>query len=124
VVECSDCHRNVAEGIEESLSSVKATCIECHDESYGAMADRWKSAALSLIEKTEPRLNKIREEIRRFERMGKHTFAYTKSFGDAEYNFTLVKRGKGVHNVEYAEELIDFVNTRLDYLEEQLAKGQ
>ena len=124
VVECSDCHRNVAEGIEESLSSIKATCIECHDESYGAKADQWKSAALSLIEKTEPRLNKIREEIRRLERMGKHTFAYTKSFGDAEYNFNLVKRGKGVHNVEYAEELIDFVNTRLDHLEEKLAKGQ
>ena len=122
VVECVDCHRNVAEGIEESLSSIKANCIQCHDESYGDIAERWKSTADGLIKKTEPKLKKIREEIQRLERMGKHTFVFTKSFGDAEYNFTLVKKGKGAHNVEYAEELIESVNIRLDQLEEKLAK--
>jgi hypothetical protein len=122
VVECLDCHRNVAEGIEESLNSIKANCIQCHDESYGRIAERWKSTAETLVRKTEPKLEKIKEEIQKLERMGRHTFAFTKSFGDAEYNFTLVKQGKGAHNVEYAEELIESVNMRLDQLETELSK--
>ena len=117
-----DCHRNVAEGIKESLNSIKAYCIQCHDESYGGIADRWKSTAELLVRKTELRLNKMRSEIQQLERMGKHTFAFTKSFGDAEYNFSLVKKGKGVHNVEYAEELIESVTMRLDQLERELSK--
>jgi putative sterol carrier protein len=121
-VECIDCHRSVAEGIKESLASIKTYCIQCHDESYGDIAERWKSTAEALVKKTEPRLEKIREEIQKLERMGKHTFAFTKSLGDADHNFTLVKNGKGVHNVEYAEELIESVNIRLDQLEKELAK--
>jgi hypothetical protein len=42
----------------------------------------------------------------------------------AEYILPPVKEGKEVSNVEYVEELIEFVNNRLDPLEEQLAKGQ
>ncbi len=122
VVECSDCHRSVTEGIEESLASIKANCIQCHDESYGDIAERWKSTADALIKKIEPRLKKVKEEIQKIERLGKHTFTYTKSFGDAEYNFNLVKRGKGAHNVEYTEELIESVNIRLKELEDKLAK--
>jgi hypothetical protein len=122
IVECLDCHRNVAGGIEESLTSIKANCIRCHDESYGDIAQRWKITADLLVKMTEPKLKKIREEIQKLERMGRHTFAFTKSFGDAEYNFTLVKKGKGVHNVEYAEELMDSVTLTLDQLEERLTK--
>jgi len=112
VVECIDCHRSVTEGIKESLASIKTYCIQCHDESYGDIAERWKSTVDALVKKTEPRLEKVREEIQTF----------TKSFGDADYNFTLVKRGKGAHNVEYAEELIESVTMRLKELEDTLAK--
>ena len=90
-----DCHRNVAEGIKESLNSIKAYCIQCHDESYGGIADRWKSTAELLVRKTELRLNKMRSEIQQLERMGKHTFAFTKSFGDAEYNLLPGQEGEG-----------------------------
>jgi hypothetical protein len=122
VVECMDCHRNVVEGIKESLASIKANCIQCHDESYGDIAERWKSTADAFIKNIEPRLEKIRKEIQKLDRMGKHTFAFTKSFGDADYNFTLVKRGKGAHNVEYAGELMETVTMRLKELEATLAK--
>lgn len=103
--------------VEEALN-----CIQCHDESYGNIAEIWKFTADSLIKKTEPKLKKIREEIQRLEKMGKHTFVFTKLFGDAEYNVNLVREGKGVHNVEYAEELIEAAKKNLDQVEPMLSK--
>jgi hypothetical protein len=43
-------------------------------------------------------------------------------YGEAELNYNLAKNGKGVHNLEYTEELLDFANHRLDEAIKQLAK--
>jgi hypothetical protein len=37
-------------------------------------------------------------------------------------NYNLGKNGKGVHNLEYTEELLKFANQRLDEAINQLAK--
>jgi len=56
------------------------------------------------------------------EKQGKHTFVFTKLFGDAEYNINLVKEGKGVHNLEYAEDLIEVAKRNLDQVKPMLGK--
>jgi len=43
-------------------------------------------------------------------------------YGEAEFNYNLAKNGKGVHNLEYVEELLEFSNNRLDEATKQLAK--
>jgi hypothetical protein len=35
-------------------------------------------------------------------------------YAEAEFNYNLVKNGKGAYNMEYTEELLAFVNRRLD----------
>ena len=122
VVECGDCHRSIVEGQKESFKAIKATCIECHDESYGKMAEQWKSAADELLKRIDPKLKRIKEQIQRLEKQGKHTFVFTKLFGDAEYNINLVKKGKGIHNLEYAEELIEVAKRNLDQVKPMLGK--
>jgi len=42
-------------------------------------------------------------------------------YGDAEFNFNLAKQGNGVHNFEYAKDLLEQANKRLDDALEQLA---
>lgn len=122
VVECADCHRSIVEGQRESFKAIKANCIKCHDESYGKMAENWKSTANELLQRIDPKLKRIREYIQRLEKQGKHTFVFTKLFGDAEYNINLVREGKGVHNVQYAEELIQAARKNLDQIEPMLGK--
>jgi hypothetical protein len=122
VVECIDCHRGIPAKKKDTFNTVKKRCIECHDQSYGEMAVRWKTVSEGLLKKVVPKLDKVREEIERIDRRRGHTFVYRKLFGDAEFNCNLVKKGNGVHNLEYAEELLEFANDRLDEAIKQLSK--
>ncbi|OGP96557.1 MAG: hypothetical protein A2157_12920 [Deltaproteobacteria bacterium RBG_16_47_11] len=122
VVECIDCHRGALAKKKDTFDAIKKRCIECHDQSYGEMLARWKSTSEGLLKKVSPKIDKVREEIGRIELRGGHTFVYRKLFGEAEFNFNLVKRGNGVHNLEYAEELIEVANHRLDQAIKQLSR--
>jgi len=122
VVECIDCHRGVPAKKRDSFEAVKKRCIECHDQSYGNILVRWKAATEGLLKKVAPKLETVREEMRRIELRGGHTFVYRKLFGEAEFNYNLTKKGNGVHNLEYTEELLEFANNRLDEAIKQLAE--
>ncbi len=122
VVECVDCHRSVLAKKKDSFDAIKKRCVECHDQSYGEMVIRWKATSQDLLKKVEPKMAKIKEEIDRMELSGGHTFVFRKLYGEAEFNYQLVKNGKGVHNLEYAEELLDVANRRLDEAIKQIDK--
>jgi hypothetical protein len=122
VVECIDCHRGVSAKKRDTFDAIKKQCIECHDQSYGEMVVRWKEASEGLLKKVAPKLDKVREEIKRIELRGGHTFIYRKLFGEAEFNYNLAQKGNGVHNLEYTEELLEFANSRLDEAMKQLTK--
>ncbi len=122
VVECIDCHRGVAAKRKDTFDTMKKRCIECHDQSYGEMAVQWKTASEELLKKLTPKIAQVKEEIDRIEKRGGHTFVYRKLFGEAEFNYNLAKNGKGVHNLDYTEELLEFANRRLDEAIKQLAR--
>jgi hypothetical protein len=122
VVECIDCHRGIPAKKKDNFDAIKKRCIECHDQSYGEMAVRWRTTSEELLKKLAPKLTQVKEEIERIDRRGGHTFVYRKLFGEAEFNYNLVKKGNGVHNLEYVEELLEFANNRLDEAVKQLAK--
>jgi len=122
VVECTDCHRGVPAKKKDTFDTIKKRCIECHDQSYGEMATRWKTVSEGLLKKVAPKIDKVREEIGRIEFRRGHTFVYRKLFGEAEFNYNLVKKGNGIHNLDYTEELLEFANNRLDEAIKQSAK--
>ena len=122
VVECIDCHRGVLAKRRGTFDAIKKRCIECHDQSYGEIVVRWKGTSEGLLKKMAPKLEKVKEEIRRIELRGGHTFVYRKLFGEAEFNYNLTRKGNGVHNLEYTEELLEFANHRLDEAMKQLSR--
>jgi hypothetical protein len=122
VVECIDCHRGILAKKKDIFDTVKKRCIECHDQSYGEMVVRWKATSEDLLKKLEPKMAKVKEGIDRIDRRRGHSFVYRKLFGEAELNYNLVKKGNGVHNLEYTEELLEFANNRLDEAIKQLSK--
>ncbi|MGB7572235.1 MAG: cytochrome c3 family protein [Thermodesulfobacteriota bacterium] len=114
VVECVDCHQSVLVKKKGTLDAIKKRCIECHDQSYGEMVIRWKATSENMLKELDPKLARVKEEIDRMDRRGGHTFVYRKLYGEAEFNYNLAKNGKGAHNLEYAEGLLEFANRRLD----------
>jgi nitrate/TMAO reductase-like tetraheme cytochrome c subunit len=122
VVECIDCHQGVKAKKKEAFDAIKKRCIKCHDQSYGETAVRWKTTTEDMLKKVIPKIEKVRDEIEKIDRRGGHTFVYRKLFGEAEFNYQLAKKGDGVHNLEYTEELLEFANNRLDEAIKQLSK--
>ena len=122
VVECVDCHQSVLVKKKGTLDAIKKRCIECHDQSYGEMVIRWKATSENMLKELDPKLAQVKEEIDRIDRRGGHTFVYRKLYGEAEFNYNLAKNGKGAHNLEFAEELLEFANRRLDEAIGQIAR--
>jgi nitrate/TMAO reductase-like tetraheme cytochrome c subunit len=122
VVECTDCHQGVTAGRKEPFEAIKKRCIECHDKSFGEIAVRWKMAFAETLEKVAPKIEQVRKEIERIDRLGGHTFVYRKLFGEAEFNFNLAKTGNGIHNLEYSEALLEVANSRLDEVLKKLTQ--
>lgn len=121
-VKCTDCHHGTVAKKKDSFDTIKKRCIECHDESYGEMAIQWKATSEELLKRVSSKMDQVKGEIDRIEIMGGRSFVYRKLYGDAEFNFNLVKKGDGVHNIEYTEELLKYADTRLDEALKQLAK--
>lgn len=121
-VECTHCHPSVSEKKRESFEKIKERCLECHDRTYAERLFEWKKAMDELLKKVEPKLEKAKEGIHRAELRKAHTFIYRKPFGEAEFNYHLVKKGGGLHNIEYSKELLEFANNRLDEALRHLAK--
>jgi hypothetical protein len=119
---CGECHRKTLSGMESGYKQVKAECISCHDADHGEILAEWKEAADELVKEIEPRVARVRAAIQDLERKGRHTFVFTKLFGDAAHNFNLLKKGKGVHNLEYAEEVADVTRRMLSDIEKRLVQ--
>jgi hypothetical protein len=86
------------------------------------MVVRWKTTSEASLKKVAAKIEKVRGEIARIERLGGHTFVYRKLFGEAEFNYNLVKKGNGVHNLEYSVELLEVADRRLEEAIKQLSK--
>ncbi len=121
-IECTECHQGVLSKKKDNLDGIKKRCIECHDQTYGEKLDHWQKNVDALLKQVAPKLDQVREEIRKIEVRGGHTFVYRKPFGEAEFNYNLVKRGNGIHHPEFAEELLGVANNRLDEALKHLAK--
>jgi formate-dependent nitrite reductase cytochrome c552 subunit len=122
VVECIDCHRGVVAKKRDPFDAIKKRCVECHDPSYGEMVVRWKTTTEGLLKKVAPKIDRVRDEMEKIDRRKGHTFVYRKLFGEAEFNYNLAKNGKGVHNLEYTEELLEFAKSRLGEAIKQLTR--
>jgi len=61
VVECVDCHRGILAKKKDTFEALKKRCVECHDQSYGEMAIRWKATSEELLKKLEPKMASVKE---------------------------------------------------------------
>ncbi len=113
-VQCDSCHVGADDGQYRPSAE---SCASCHDEDYVGIFNDWASDTKSQMEE----LNLIRSEIERQlkeadKRKRTTTEAWT-LYEKAIYNYRLVRNDGtfGVHNNEYAKEILDSV--ALDFRE-------
>lgn len=115
------CHKDIKKG--HSVESVRQWCIGCHGEQYGHMLDEWRAslgsysgelhALLAVAEKTVESLGEKNDE------------ACTRAkcqIGSAKSALDIVERGKGAHNFEYSQKILEDARQKLQNTVQDLIK--
>lgn len=110
-VKCTECHVAVSKNKPQTLDSVKQTCVDCHDKSYGPMVDDWIKEGKSLdIAGAENQLKEVQSMVLKRIREGYYTYDAQDILNNAEKNLKLIKEGNPVHNLKFTKELLTRVN--------------
>jgi hypothetical protein len=113
-VDCTGCHfgemiygtRALVEG-GVRLSSVEA-CVDCHGEMGREIYEYWTNSVDAQLEKTRPILENARTRVRNAEDA---PLEAQQLLNDAQHNFDFVEASHGVHNLNYALELLKQART-------------
>ena len=110
-VECADCHDLGVAG--PLLATMREMCVECHEEGYDAMLIEWEQDSQKSLDDFALMLERAREGLDRAGRNGQDTKELEESIELAEHIFETVETGNAVHNVEYADAVLDVARRKL-----------
>jgi hypothetical protein len=108
-VDCPACHYVRKMGPEaavflgQTYRAGEDGCIKCHGEDFRGILDEWHKTLKDAMAEARPSVEKARALARG---AGKGNATAVRLAKDAEYNFLFVQYGHGVHNVEYAVDVL------------------
>ena len=108
---CQGCHvfHNAGSGFDfegETFLASGASCEPCHGEGYNHLLENWEKSAAERMETIRAALEDARKARMNF-RGGKAEGDVIDSlFRMANYNYDLVRTGRPIHNIVYANELL------------------
>lgn len=108
---CQACHlyHQSADDFNEKGTVVKASaksCEPCHGTGYNKMLDRWKNQTDRSMNKLASILDNIEKKISGNKKAPDYEEA-RKKMEDARYNYKLVKFGNSIHNISFANRLME-----------------
>lgn len=108
---CQACHlyHQPADGFELKGDIVRASaesCEPCHGKGYSKILDDWKSQTARKISQLSIILGAARGIV---DKKSSHNgyLAATQKLNDADYNYKLVKHGDSIHNIAFANRLLE-----------------
>src|SRR4030042_1243119 len=109
---CADCHNLLDPA--QTVREIKPRCIACHDQGYGDLLIQWDADWRNSRVKVEALIEAAKLRIDQDRREGKDTAAAEKGLAEAEGNFQIADAGRGVHNFDYAMDLLQAAEDRLN----------
>ena len=111
-VQCIACHE-ILGGMAGHLPHAtyeagEKACLECHGKDVAGMVASWKEETADALKKAEASLAKAEAAAKSLAAPARQTAEQL--LGDARFNLDLVRYGKGVHNLEYAETVLKAVS--------------
>lgn len=106
-VACTDCH-DLTGNQPQNVVTVKEKCSSCHDDdaSYAEMALAWEREILGLENQIAVDLEEASELVRRMRRLGRDTAPLEARLDSATKSYTVVSRGRGIHNYELSTAML------------------
>jgi len=109
---CADCHNLLDPA--QTVREIKPRCIACHEQGYGDLLIQWDADWRNSRVKVEALIEAAKLRIDQDRREGKDTAAAEKGLAEAEGNFQIADAGRGVHNFDYAMDLLQAAEDRLN----------
>jgi hypothetical protein len=113
-VDCVGCHilpEKLGGPADFTGTTFKASglgCRGCHGEGYEGILDMWKAQIEEGLTQTEPLIQEAEKALERLTGADpKVARQARKLIVDARFNYNFVKFGKGIHNVNYSDALLN-----------------
>ena len=119
-VSCEGCHLDLNNDGKSDLDEKRKSCVKCHEKGYDVMLDKWISSLDEAVNKLQPDLEYAKQLVLSAKKQGRNVKAEGNYLNDAEFNFRLVKEGRGAHNLDYAVKLLENVAQNIEGISERL----
>jgi nitrate/TMAO reductase-like tetraheme cytochrome c subunit len=108
---CQGCHvfHDTDTGVEfkgETFLASGASCEPCHGEGYNRILENWKKSAAERLETLRVALNDAQSARKSFHGTQDQRVAIDSLYTEANYNYDLVRTGRPIHNIVYANALL------------------
>ena len=95
----------------DTLISKAKACESCHGKGFARIMRQWEISTDKKLKKIRTIYGKASEELKHTKNVQK--LKAQKILEDANFNIDIVQRGKGVHNIEYSQELLSASYNRI-----------
>ncbi|NJD62177.1 MAG: hypothetical protein FIA93_05590 [Deltaproteobacteria bacterium] len=108
-VDCVGCHlvpkmsAATSPFLGQTFKASEAACLGCHGDDFRGILGEWRKTIDKALAETRPAVEKAKAAAARG---GKENPKAAQLARDAEYNYHFVLYGKGVHNVDYAVDVL------------------
>jgi nitrate/TMAO reductase-like tetraheme cytochrome c subunit len=112
-VDCIGCHvserkdHSAAQFTGQTLEPSETGCQKCHGADVEGVLEEWKKSVAEELKKTESLLRRAEARVKG----SGNPPESVRLLQDARYNYEFVKFAKGVHNPEYAADLLTYSNS-------------
>lgn len=111
-VSCTGCHTHVTpEGEimaeQEKKEASRQSCVKCHGEGYDLMFDNWLSGQKKTVNDFSQFMKNAKADFRTIGGSKKKRTAVQTVLTDLQDDFTLIKEGHMVHNIQYSINLLN-----------------
>lgn len=121
---CFGCHtdRKINEKGASILAATGRSCDECHEEGYADILEGWKEEIGEAINEVEAVEKLALKELTKANLPKDKKVQAMKIYNSGHKDLSIVKHGKGVHNMEYSATLLENARSNFEELREFIKK--
>lgn len=122
-INCRACHTKEAVDLKGDglIKATEATCIACHGEDYARLFQQWRNEIETYLIEAEASLGRVEARIKELQdRATVISPEILPMVDEARVNLQFVRSANGIHNKNFALELLDVTIRKLDQAMDRL----
>jgi hypothetical protein len=124
---CRGCHifhkEDEKEGTEKTFVAKSSSCDKCHAEGYGKILSLWEESTGNKLGELNDILGTVKRQVEISIKKGVEMGEALKLVDAVEFNIDIVRKGRSLHNIKYANNLLSASYGMLKKVAAQIGRG-